>query len=444
MGRVLAVLLLLLAGGCTAGDVDREDDDLPRREPVWSVSVPTAWGLVSAAAVHGDVVVARTREGVGALRRDNGAVVWFQRGFSGLSDRVYVIGDAVVVIGGSVTIDGLRIHDLTTGTVRFTRQRSLRSAVVTKAGLVVAGCASGQGPCTVSRLDLASGQPSWERVVPALVDLLPAGAGTTRAFTADSLIPDRSGPFDPPPVSVVLVDQRSDAQWTLASFDATTGRTLAETPRTARLTQLPVTDQRYLSWDSTADGCPLPVNGHDPASGTQRWTVVVGQWSLVTVVTDREACDSKWRPAVAGSRLLAMTPQEQPLVVDLADGRPLWTGPAGSHLLGLAGDVAVTQADHRRGDLAGTRLDGSQLWKRPMKRGVDRFAVVGSRFAYAAVEIGDGDAAMGLYVLETATGAGWKAAGSHQLLGMGAGWVLGGTGSIWPSEGPTGVALFTV
>jgi hypothetical protein len=454
MAEAAAALVMTVSAvsGCTGGGPNPSPIGSPTsRAAAWSVQLTDGWGPVRAAQLAGDVVVVQTRNGVATLDRQSGATKWHHPGISGETDRVFVTADAVILIGTTGTAPAARVLELTTGATRFTHQLTgqVDSAVMTPAGLLVADCPQSGGGCTVAGLDLRTGKTAWQQPAPGNARLSAALNTPTRVVTADRSVPDYAMPFQVPDVSTVLMTQQA-AGGDITSLDATTGRVLGRTPATvAGKTNRPVTNQRYLSWDPALRDCALPVSGGDTATGSPAWTVTVGQWTEVpTEGTGQPTCQGGgWRPAVTGDRLLAMTADERPEVIDLTSGTVSWTGPAGAHLAGAVGNTGIVRTNHALGDLAAIELgSGRTVWSRHLPPQIlYRVAVSADRIAYVTTATSAGSARPTgtLTVVDGQNGRAWTAAGDNQLLGLGPGWVIGGTGGQTLGDtGPAEVRLY--
>jgi outer membrane protein assembly factor BamB len=442
LSTLLAALFIVVAlAGCRSSI--RPGPFGPEGTPqsaVWSVRLPDDWKPIRAAQLIGDTVVVWSHEGVAALDRTDGATRWHHADFA---DHVYVFGDHAILLGGS-TEPAVTVLDLATGATDFSYPLT-GSAVVTNAGIVVIDCPKSGKSCAASGLDLYTGQRTWRRPVTGKPELVAGSTARTRTVTAEpAAVSDYTMPFQLTTVTSVLLTL-PDGRTTV--LDAATGQ-LEGSAKVAvgQPTVQPVGARRFLQWDPTARECLLSVAAMNTATGGLAWAVPVGQWTEAPALTfERPTCiPGTWQPVVTGGRLLAMTGDERPEVIDLDTGVPIWTGEAGSMLFGLIGRTAIIRLGHGTGDLAAIDIaTNHRLWKRAAARPFfARVAVSADRIAYVTRSM-NGSITAHLIVIDGGTGNAWAADGDNELLGLGPGWVIGGVGGQRViDDGPAELRLF--
>jgi hypothetical protein len=408
----------------------------------WTAPVPAEWGSVIASTVAGEAVVVKSANGLAALDRHNGSVRWYRPWGGGstgsptvTTNPVFVGSDvvtAVVKVSGGVDV---RSYELGNGTVRFVQHLGTGAfTAMTAAGLVVADCATAS-TCTAERLDQRTGTSVWREglaspavALSVVTNRMNRGVGPD----LDQTIDDYVNPFRVPTSAVVLVWQRNASGWLAVPLDANTGQRLGQWPAVASRVGAILSDQRFIGWDPL-EGCGLHLQARNLHDGTTAWAATVGQWSETDPGPGHlPDCKTSFRPAVAGTRLLAMTEDERPAAIDVSTGKVVWTGAQASHLYGMAGDAAVLRSDHNRGDLAAVDITTNHsLWTRHLP-GVAVIAVSADHVVYAAASPSV-DVLEQVSIIDARTGRTRVAADSNKLLGLGTGWVLTGAAGRSPA-----------
>jgi hypothetical protein len=211
------------------------------------------------------------------------------------------------------------------------------------------------------------------------------------------------------------------------------------------LTVQPLSAQRYLAWDAAKHECPLTITATNTTTGATAWSRTVGQWSVIPIQAGNvPTCAGGWQPASTAGRLLAMTVDERPEVIDIDTGTPVWTGHTGALLLGLIDNTAIVRANHGLGDLSAINLTTNHTeWTRSLPpQFLGRVAVSTDTIAYTTATSVKGITTH-LTILDDRTGKARTANGDNQLLGLGPGWALGGTGGqTLTDEGPPNLRLY--
>jgi hypothetical protein len=440
-----AVSALALLGGCLT-DTGHDTPSVNSKAPTWSVQLPPDWGAVRAAQLVGDTVVVQTGFDVAALRKVDGSILWHQPATGGDGDRIYLTSDSVILVSETGRSPAVRSFDLAGGQPRWSHAVTGQqgSVAVTTAGIAVLTCQSG-GSCALEGIDTENGRTRWQHPA-AGVRLIPAPAATARGATADPSISDYATPFQPTGTGTVLLTTQLGTGTGISALDVGTGQSGGPLPPTpADLRVQPVDARRYLAWNAADKDCPLAIAGHDTSSGAQVWSATVGQWSAIATTSfDRLTCDAAWTPVIAAGRLLAMSVDEKPEVIDVSRGSITWRGTAASVLLGVAGNTAILRGNHGLGDLSAVDLTtGRRLWNsRTVQQLLTRVAVTDDRITYTTTTSTSGTVAH-LTSVDARTGAAWTADGSNQLAGTGPGWVLGSTGGQGLNDpGPANLRLF--
>lgn len=465
VGIVVTLALVVALSACVPERGESTPDVL---QAAWSVKPPAEWGGVEAGRVVNGGVVVRTKRGVGVIDRGDGvidrgdgAVEWYRpapesgggRGW----DQVFVTSDQAGSIVTAANSTSVSAFDATDGSTLFTRESS--DVAMTVSGPVVVECSAAERRCAVEGLAPRTGEVRWRRDldgarawVAGVVDV------ASRVDMVDGSGLDVTMPFEVPDTENVTVattmDVGNGAGGTGGAtrvVNATNGAILAELSLLAGRVARLVTDRLLLAWDSGQAGCALAVDAVDAVTGTARWVATVGGWRPPPASEGTSSCRDGWGPATANGRLLAMTADERPVLLDLETGGRVWIGTAGSHLFGVAGNVAVSHVCHKVGEggrtceLAGVDIvSGTTMWRYPADgRWGDRVAITGTRFAfYIHTSQGREDYAE-LIVIDTSSGKTRKAAGYNSLLSAGPNWLLTDGGPTPRSEGePQTLRLF--
>jgi hypothetical protein len=419
-GTVAAALVC--SAGCTSHP-DQPDPAPSAGAAAWSARLPAAWGPVRAAQLVGDAVLVRTDHALASLRKADGTTTWQVSG--DVDDRVYAVSGVVVRVAETGAESAVEALDPATGKPRwhYTLSGLSSRVAVTAAGIAAVTCPPPGASCTATGLAPGTGATTWQH---------PVAAGTLAIAPPAAEQSGYATPMTPPPgPAVLLAPKTSDATGTTV-VNVATGAASGPWPTTpAGLTVRPLTDQRYLAWNAAGHDCPITVTAHDAATGATVWTATVGRWTAYpTTSFSALTCDDPgWQPVLAGDRIPAMTPDQKPELIDPAGGRIAWTGPTGSVLVGLCGDVAILRGDKGSGALSAVSpADGHTRWTTtPPVPFFARAAVTADHVAWSATKA-TGQLGQVLGVVDTKTGKAWTAAGDNALVGTGPGWVVGSTG----------------
>lgn len=139
--------------------------------------------------------------------------------------------------------------------------------------------------------------------------------------------------------------------------------------------------------------CLASATGHDPVTGAPVWGP-----EPYRLWTGGSGCEQRVPPLGAGSALVAVSPEGQPMVIDGYDGRVLWTGDPEEDVETLSPELAVIRAADRTTRYGVVLGDGDErLWE----RAVDEEA--GVALAPCGVVVSDRDPSR-VYVWDPVTG----------------------------------------
>ncbi|WP_343448500.1 outer membrane protein assembly factor BamB family protein [Micromonospora oryzae] len=440
---VAALALGLVAGllGCTAPRAERTDRPSVRVEqtqkslrhrvtspaegppPAWSVPLRR---LDQELGEIGPVILVPDTRELRAVDRATGQERW---------RHPFTTGYQYVIAGGSIVAadsddGGMEVLDAATGATRW-RTAASQDVVVHEQTVFARECAGtgDSATCTIVGRDVPSGRQLWERPADrfARVSDVTLGARTPYA--------PASGRY----VAVRLSTSPRSA--TYAPVAPTTGRVGAG--------RLP-----NRAWYGFVAGDLLVTTDNDPARGEQRCTV-----SIATV--DAATGDKGWSGVVfsgrkedgecgkqlahhhsgltligAGTRLVAVTADGRPQLVDLRTGRTVWKGAAVGVPIDGDNQSVLVRGNAEAGELALLDLStGVTRWTAPdpLLSGASaswRSAVTEGLVAVSAAE----DDRPIVLVYEARTG---------RQLGRYPGW-LAGAGADWVAvshTGPDGLAV---
>lgn len=430
----LALACITLAGCTPPGATPREagTDTPAERTAEWSIT-PSA-RLFTAQAIGSHIVVVH-EHGVAVLDRKSGEERWstaaeFPNRHQPAEHSVRVTADALVLLrepDKSEDPGTATVYDLATGEERATleyRSDGLAEAAVTAEALLVQTAeptTPGDRPSrsTLQSVDLRTGRTLWKQEY--------AGGFLTIQQVAHSsnplFGPPRRDPLLAPESTVVLLRGRlkprdEERTWVI---DPRTGRTVgapATPPHDTRVRLLD--DRRYVAWaDSAARGdCATRVAGYDVATGKQVWGLKAAVWRDGT---DPD-CSGAWKPSLVEHVLSTHTPGERPVLIDPADGKATWTGPAGFYPVGVSGDVVVGRDSRKDNTLVAFDISSSrQLWTAPDPVGLqgesDTVVPGYAIFASGADEV---------WTYQLNTGRKLRCAGANHMIAAGEGWLVTG------------------
>jgi outer membrane protein assembly factor BamB len=91
-------------------------------------------------------------------------------------------------------------------------------------------------------------------------------------------------------------------------------------------------------------GCQYWVEAHDPRTGATLWRT--NGYDLGTA--SGAGCEQRHDPFGAGTYLVARGPDNAPHLLDVSNGKPVWSGAVGEQILATDGQLMVVQGGDRR------------------------------------------------------------------------------------------------
>jgi hypothetical protein len=316
-------------------------------------------GSPRSVAISGGAIIVEYRTSVEAYGSAAGVRLWKSD-----ADWAGVAGgdaDAVVVVGRLLT-KGYQVLDPATGAVR--RSDTEATAVWTYADAVLDLRCPKAGECQLSAWEPRGSRPMWTIDTPGI------------GFVLNALNPDL-------PDTQPLVQSRFDGRVTgsrplpnligipgdgrIQVIDTAQGR-VAQTRTPARDQRVAVLGSRVLTVTGTAaDGtCYYSVVAHDPPNGQAVWR---RDGLNLRTADNGSACRQDRDPAGGHDVVLGVDPVGRQELIAAHDGRVLWHGDKGQHVLAVDDAYALIRSSDTRTLAARSFGRGKVGWRRPLGPG---------------------------------------------------------------------------
>lgn len=320
-----------------AGDqLSRFQGKLTEPPPQWTVR---AGGPPDTGAVVGDRVVVGS-DGIAEGRRvDGGGLAW-QREVD------WLVPAGEVVVAGRRSGTGYEVLSAADGGVRWSDAGAV-DVWAYRDFLLALSCKD--GGCTLRGRSLYDGAVRWQlrlggRVQRLLSDVaVHPDADPVASLPVAGSVPDAAG---------VVIDGR------VTMFNPRTGKRLANVD-SDRSTQVRVAAGLVLRFTAKAQdgGCRYSVEARRPGGG-RAWQR--NGYNAGTV--DGAACEQRREPLLAGGMLAVTRDDGRPSVVDVASGRPRWTGGAGDAVVAVSSQAAAVRTADGAAAVVNLKA-GKQVWR---------------------------------------------------------------------------------
>ncbi|MDG4828113.1 PQQ-binding-like beta-propeller repeat protein [Solwaraspora sp. WMMD1047] len=326
----------------------------PLSEPdvVWQQRVG---GTPKSVTIAGDTVIVEHRTRVEALSLATGSKLWERK-----VDWSAVAGDAAdpVVAVGKLLTKGYELLDPKTGAVRR-KDTSAVGVWTYHNGLLDVGCTDAK-ECTLTAWEPRGTAPLWSAFLPGVRAGLFADnpdVPGTRRLTTEQVDPAAVGPERMPPLIGFPIDGK------VHIVDTATGRVVQEV-EPDHDDRLVVIGGRMLTVEATsADGtCYFDLSGRDPASGQQVWS----RSGINLRTADGAGCVQREDPQGGQHVVVGVTPDAREAILDVYDGRVLWTGADDERLLAVDDRYALSRSPDKKA-VSGYELAVDKArWSRPV------------------------------------------------------------------------------
>lgn len=327
------------------------DQPLTTPAPLWQQRLG---GTPRSATIAGGAVIIEQRTLVESRGLGSGAQLWEHK-----ADWAAVAGEgnSAVVVTGKLLVKGYEVVDPMSGSVRR-RDTEARAVWTYRNGMLDVRC-HGAEDCTLSAWDPLGTSPRWTVEIPGIGFVLFADNPDilgTKPMTTKRIDDNAGGPDLMPPMVGLPIDNR------VYVVDTAEGQVVREI-EPDRDERVVVVGGRVLRIKAvSADGtCYFSVVASDAATGGEVW-----RNAGINMRTAKDGgCAQRDDPAGGRNVVVGVAADARELVIDAYDGRILFTGASGEHLLGVNDDYAVV----RTADAASIRsaeLGGRGRWQRPV------------------------------------------------------------------------------
>jgi outer membrane protein assembly factor BamB len=318
--------------------------------PLWQEQLG---GTPRSATIAGGAVVVEHRTVVEARGLGSGAQLWERK-----ADWAAVAGEGAssVVVTGKLLVKGYEVLDPMSGTVRR-KDTEARAVWTYRNGMLDVRCL-GPEDCTLTAWDPQGSSPLWRVQIPGIGFVLFADNPDilgTQPLTAKRIDANAGGPDLMPPMLGLPIDDK------VFIVDTAAGQVVRElTPE--RDERVVVVGGRVLRIKAvSADGtCYFSVVASDAATGGEVW-----RNAGINLRTAKDGgCAQRDDPAGGRNVIVGVAADASELVIDAYDGRILFTGDPGEHLLGVDDRYAVVRTADGRA-IRTVELGGAGGWQRP-------------------------------------------------------------------------------
>ncbi len=337
--------------------------------PAWDTR---AEGVIDIAAVLSGRVVVGTRGFLAAFRADTGASAWKAN-----ASWILPAGDVVLVRERPANPDadpnrdrGYEVRDPQSGSVLWSDQQAI-AAWAFSDQIVDLSCPDGADCQLRGRAHRDGGRELWTSRIP--------GGARTISGAAPGLVGLRSpaesfaqaiagSPGPIPPVFGITVGGR------VQLIDTTDGARLPEVTAPDGMTRVTLANRHVLlsRAEPGGSGCRFTLESHDATTGKVQWRKT--GYDLRTA--SGAGCEQRRDPVGAGGYLVAIGTDNSPLLVDVRDGEPVWSGAVGERILGTDGQLLVVCGADRRSVRVLDLLAADQQAMYSAQLGLDPTAVV--------------------------------------------------------------------
>ncbi|GAB7049641.1 PQQ-binding-like beta-propeller repeat protein [Catenuloplanes indicus] len=335
--------------------------------PLWQQRVGA---LPRTVTIAGSAVIVDRGDAVEGRALATGGVAWEKTGISW--NAVAGDGAGAVVLTGELLTKGYQVLNPGDGSVLRTSTDAV--GVWTYRNLVIDVRCFAAKDCVLSAFDPRGTAPRWSTDLPGIQVGLnadnPRSFGT-ELLTAPRVSADAAGPQPAPGLLGLPIDGK------VFVVETGTGRVarVADPGREERVTTAGGRVIRVLA--QSADGtCYFTVTGHEAGTGREVWR----QTALNLRTTESAGCAQRSDPRGGRNVVLGVAPDRREVIVDMYDGRLLWTGDPGDRVLSVDDQfVAVHSEDGRR--LRGYVLGEDRVaWSRDAdadtRAAIARYAVI--------------------------------------------------------------------
>ncbi|MDG4822470.1 PQQ-binding-like beta-propeller repeat protein [Asanoa sp. WMMD1127] len=318
--------------------------------PLWQQQLG---GTPRSGTIAGGAVIIEHRTLVESRGLGSGAQLWEHK-----ADWAAVAGEgaSAVVVTGKLLVKGYEVVDPMSGSVRR-RDTEARAVWTYRNGMLDVRC-HGPEDCTLSAWDPLGSTPRWSVQIPGIGFVLFADNPDilgTQPLTAKRIDGNAGGPDLMPPMVGLPIDDQ------VFVVDTAAGQVVREiTPE--RDERIVVVGGRVLRIKAvSADGtCYFSVVASDAATGGEVW-----RNAGINLRTAKDGgCAQRDDPAGGRNVIVGVAADARELVIDAYDGRFLFTGAPGEHLLGVDDRYAVVRTADG-GAVRSVELGGNGRWQRP-------------------------------------------------------------------------------
>lgn len=317
--------------------------------PAWQTQLG---GTPRTATVAGGAVVIEYRTLIEARGLGSGSQLWEKK-----ADWAAVAGEGngAVVVTGKLLVKGYEVIDPLSGFVR--RKDTEARAVWTYRNALLDVRCHGAQDCTLTAWEPQGTTPLWTAQIPGIGFVLFADNPDilgTQPMTTKRIDDNAGGPDRMPPMLGLPIDDH------VFVVDTATGRVVQDL-EPERDERLVVVGGRVLRIKAvSADGtCYFSVLATDAATGGEVWR---NAGINLRTATDG-GCAQRDDPAGGRNVIVGVAADTRELVIDAYDGRTLFAGRPGEHLLGVNDTYAVVRGADGR-SVRTVELGGAGRWDR--------------------------------------------------------------------------------
>jgi len=261
-----------------------------------------------------------------------------------------------VVVTGRLNQKGFEVVDPATGALRWADEQA--TGVWTYRNVVLAMTCPGLSDCTLAAHEPTRGDVRWRTPVPGVGKVLGGvnhellGSQPLSSSNVDSRV---ASPIESPVMLGFPLDGKVQV------MDVESGRRLREAQAGGTTRVVVVAGRVLYSTAERREGhCRYTLEARDADNGTAVWRAE--GYDLGTA--SGAGCEQRHDPAGGGNTLAAIRGDNREVLLDAYDGRELWVGKPGEHVLATDGLIALVRSGDGKTIFAQDLAGGVDLWQR--------------------------------------------------------------------------------